>query len=152
MLLACLWLFLASSPGFAAPAASVLIRFDNPKAFSEFRIDDLDEYQTAKAFAAEMSKAVVPILAKKAPGGTLSVTFTDVDLGRNWRPVRMSFNYRLQDNSGRILAEGATGITDTSNPLLYTERSLPYRQFYTGRVAMERWVRSLNPAPAYTEK
>jgi len=171
VLLAFSWLCLASSPAFAGSTAGVFVRFDNPKSFSDFRVDNLDEFQTAKPFAAEMSKALAPIVAKKVPGGTLLLTFTDVDLaGRQkpWlvpkdkirfltdsRPLRISFKYRLQDSSGRVVAEGATGVTDTFNLGRYPDESirLPYDEFYFERIAMERWARSnLNPAPAYTQK
>jgi Protein of unknown function (DUF3016) len=171
VLLAFSWLCLASSPGFAASNASVLVGFDNPRSFSDFRIDDLDEYQTAKPFAAEMSKALAPIVAKKAPGGTLTLTFTDVDLeGRQkpwlaprdkirfingWLPLRLSFKYRLQDSSGRVVAQGATGVSEALNLGLYPSESirLKFDEFYYERIAMERWARyDLNPAPAYTQK
>ena len=170
VLLAFSCLCLASSPGFAA-TAGVFVSFDNPKSFSDFRIDNLDEYQTATPFAAEMSKALAPIVAKKVPGGTLSLTFTDVDLaGRQkpWlaprdkirfltdsRPLRISFKYRLQDSSGRVVAEGSTGVTDTFNLGRYPDESirLKFDEFYYERIAMERWARvNLNPSLAYTQK
>jgi hypothetical protein len=171
VLLAFSWLCLASLPGFAAPTARVLVGFDNPKSFSDFRIYSLGESQTAKPFAAEMSKALAPIVAKKVPGGTLSLTFTDVDLAglqKPWlvprdkirfiadsHPLRISFKYRLQDSSGRVVAEGSTGVTDTFNLGIYYDESirLPYDEFYFERIAMERWAKNhLNPAPAYTQK
>jgi Protein of unknown function (DUF3016) len=105
------------------------------------------------------------------PGGTLTLKFTDVDLaGRqkpwlapkdkirfinDWRPLRLAFKYRLQDSSGRVVAEGSTGVTDTFNLGRYPDEAvrLPYDEFYFERIAMERWARyDLNPAPAYSQK
>jgi hypothetical protein len=171
VLLALSWLCLTSSPGFAASTANVLIRFDHPKFFSDFRVYTLDQFETAKSFGAEISKALAPIVARKVPGGTLLLTFTDVDLTglqKPWlapkdkirflndsHPYRIDFKYQLQDRSGRVVAEGATGITDAFYLGRYPNEVvlLPYDEFYFARIAMERWAKNnLNPAPTYTKR
>jgi hypothetical protein len=110
-------------------APVVRIEFTNPKYFTDIRIHDFDEWKSAKIFGDEMTKALLPVVARYAPGCTLTLQFTDIDLGgryepwkpqktqiryeRQYLPLRMTFNYRLQDARGRVLSQGTKSLVDT---------------------------------------
>jgi hypothetical protein len=115
--------------GLAANSSNVRIQFDNPKYFTDIRIHDFDEFKSADIFAREMTKALSPIVARTAPGCTLVLHFTDIDLGgryepwkpqhsqirynRQWLPLRMTFNYTLVDSKGKTISEGSKSLMDT---------------------------------------
>lgn len=108
---------------------NVRIEFANPKYFTDIRIHDFDEFKSAKIFGNEMTAALTPVVAKYAPGCTLTLQFTDIDLGgryepwkpqhsqiryeRNSLPIRMSFNYTLTDSRGRVLSQGTKSLVDS---------------------------------------
>ena len=109
----------------------VRIEFVNPKSFTDIRIHDFDEFKSAKLFGNEMTEALSPVVAKAAPGCTLVLQFTDIDLGgryepwrdssqknqiryeRQYLPLRMTFNYTLVDSRGRTLSQGTKSLSDT---------------------------------------
>ena len=113
----------------AGTAPNVRIEFVNPKSFSDIRIHDFDEFKSAKIFGDEMTQALSPVVAKAAPGCTLVLQFTDIDLGgryepwkpqhsqiryeRQYLPLRMTFNYTLVDNLGRVLSQGSKSLSNT---------------------------------------
>jgi len=113
-------------PSHAGTETSVRIEFTNPKYFTDIRIHDFDEFKSAKIFGDEMTGALTPVVAKYAPGCTLTLQFTDIDLGgyyKPWRPqhsqirynvdshpIRMTFNYTLTDSRGRILSQGTKSL------------------------------------------
>jgi hypothetical protein len=125
---------------FAGPASSgrpsvntesgpnVRIEFTNPKYFTDIRIHDFDEWKSAKIFGNEMTKALSPVVAKAAPGCTLILKFTDIDLGgryepwkpqhsqirydRDSLPIRMSFDYTILDSRGRVLSQGTKSLVN----------------------------------------
>ena len=110
---------------------NVRIEFVNPKSFTDIRIHDFDEFKSAKLFGNEMTEALSPVVAKAAPGCTLVLQFTDIDLGgryepwrdssqknqiryeRQYLPLRMTFNYTLVDSRGRTLSQGTKSLSDT---------------------------------------
>jgi hypothetical protein len=113
----------------AGTAPNVRIEFVNPKSFSDIRIHDFDEFKSAKIFGDEMTQALSPVVAKAAPGCTLVLQFTDIDLGGRyepWKPqhsqiryepqflpLRMTFNYTLVDSRGRTISQGTKSLVDT---------------------------------------
>lgn len=112
-----------------AGAPVVRIEFTNPKYFTDIRIHDFDEWKSAKIFGDEMTKALLPFVAQYAPGCTLTLQFTDIDLGGRyepWKPqktqirylhqylpIRMTFNYTLQDARGKVLSQGTKSLVNT---------------------------------------
>ena len=114
---------------YAGTGPNVRIEFTNPKYFTDIRIHDFDEFKSAKIFGNEMTEALTPVVAKSAPGCTLTLQFTDIDLGgryepwkpqhsqiryeRNSLPIRMSFNYTLTDSRGRVLSQGTKSLVDS---------------------------------------
>jgi hypothetical protein len=107
---------------------NVRIEFTNPKSFTDIRIHDFDEFKSAKIFGNEMTEALTPVVAKYAPGCTLTLQFTDIDLGGryepwkpqhsqiryelNSQPIRMTFNYTLTDSRGRVLSQGTKSLVN----------------------------------------
>jgi hypothetical protein len=117
----------ASSNLTAGP--NVRIEFTNPKYFTDIRIHDFDEWKSAKIFGNEMTEALTPVVAKAAPGCTLLLKFTDIDLGgryepwkpqhsqiryeRQYLPLRLDFSYTLLDSQGKTISQGSKSVTDT---------------------------------------
>ena len=105
---------------------NVRIEFTNPLHFTDIRIHDFNEFKSAKIFGDEMTGALAPVVAKYAPGSTLTLQFTDIDLGgyyKPWKPqhsqiryevdshpIRMTFNYTLTDARGRVLSQGTKSL------------------------------------------
>ena len=116
------------SSAYAQTGPNVRIEFTNPKYFTDIRIHDFDEFKSAKIFGNEMTEALAPVVAKSAPGCTLTLQFTDIDLGglyKPWKPqhsqiryevdshpIRMSFNYTLTDSRGRVLSQGTKSLVN----------------------------------------
>jgi hypothetical protein len=114
----------------AGTAPNVRIEFVDPKSFTDIRIHDFDEFKSAKIFGDEMTQALSPLVAKAAPGCTLLLRFTDIDLGgryepwrgpqqsqiryeRQYLPLRMTFTYTLVDSRGRTVSQGTKSLSDT---------------------------------------
>src|SRR6516162_4073444 len=85
---------------------------------------------SASYFTSQISQDLGLRLRRQFPGSKLTLRFTDIDLagartsrrGRDVRivrgeiePARMSFDFLLQDSTGRTLANGSTRLTDTSS-------------------------------------
>jgi Protein of unknown function (DUF3016) len=114
------------SSSYTRTGPNVRIEFTNPKYFTDIRIHDFDEFKSAKIFGNEMTGALTPVVAKYAAGCTLTLQFTDIDLGglyKPWRPqhsqirydvdshpIRMTFNYTLTDSRGRVLSQGTKSL------------------------------------------
>jgi hypothetical protein len=108
----------------SAEPSNVRISFVQPERFSDFRIQGRQEIVSAAIFRDDVSTYLSPIVAKRFPGCTLSLKFTNIDLaGRiatshplklnNVRidrnvasPLRLYFDYQLSDSHGRTLAAG----------------------------------------------
>ena len=74
------------SSTYARTGPNVRIEFTNPKYFTDIRIHDFDEFKSAKIFGNEMTEALTGVVAKSAPGCTLTLQFTDIDLGGRYEP------------------------------------------------------------------
>jgi hypothetical protein len=104
-------------------------------------------------------------VAKRFPGATLSLRFTDIDLAGRlepWRirkfddvrfdfdgsPLRLYFVYTLADSKGKVLASGSESLVES----YYLNRHIGYPNseevstlFYE-KVALSRWLSSLTPS------
>ena len=189
----CLWrpltllLAVTASSALAASPANVVIAYSHPEKFSststgyftDFVVQDRSERETAARFAREIPSKLGPTLAKVAPGCTLTLQFTDIDLGGRYEPrlgpnfrqvrfyhngrepVRLYFNYTLTDAKGRVLMHGSSAATDASyvgfSPNLTIEDiQLKYDEFYFEQDLLKSWVRTnidvSSPAPTVKEK
>jgi hypothetical protein len=189
----CLWrpltllLAVTASSALAASPANVVIAYSHPEKFSststgyftDFVVQDRSERETAARFAREIPSKLGPTLAKVAPGCTLTLQFTDIDLGGRYEPrlgpnfrqvrfyhngrepVRLYFNYTLTDAKGRVLMHGSSAATDASyvgfSPNLTIEDiQLKYDEFYFEQDLLKSWVRTnidvSSPTPTVKEK
>ncbi len=111
----------------AAPVNNVVIQYDHPQRFTDFRLQGRTELETTRIFSDSLGPAMSRELTRRLPGARLTLTFTDVDLaGRYepWRgprfydirfyrdetPLRLEFKYTLTDASGNVLAQGADRV------------------------------------------
>jgi len=176
-----------ASSALAASPANVVIAYSHPEKFSststgyftDFVVQDRSERETAARFAREIPSKLGPTLAKVAPGCTLTLQFTDIDLGGRYEPrlgpnfrqvrfyhngrepVRLYFNYTLTDAKGRVLMHGSSAATDASyvgfSPNLTIEDiQLKYDEFYFEQDLLKSWIRTnidvSSPAPTLKEK
>ncbi len=85
---------LASQPG------NIFIEFVQPERFTDFRIQGRQETESSKIFRDQVSSYLSPAVAKRFPGATLSLRFTDIDLAgrlelwriRKFDDVRFDFD------------------------------------------------------------
>jgi Protein of unknown function (DUF3016) len=153
---------------FAAESSNVHISFVQPERFSDLRIQGRQEAPSAAIFRDEVSTYLSPIMAKRFPGCTLSLKFTDIDLaGRiatskprklsNVRidrnvasPLRMYFDYKLSDSNGKTLATGSKSLVDPDYLYRYTyypNQSRSDTLFYE-KVTLYRWLSTVAPSAA----
>jgi hypothetical protein len=151
---------------FSAEPGNVRISFDHPRRFSDFRIQGRQEIDSAAIFRDEVSSYLSPLVAKRFPGSTLSLRFTDIDLaGRidpyrirrlnNVRidrniasPLRLYFSYTLANSRGEILASGSESLADPEYLYRYTYYPNQTRSdtlFYE-KATLNRWLARKNPA------
>jgi len=161
-------LSLGLTAAFCTEAGNVRISFDHPEKFSDFRIQGRQENVSAGIFRDEVSSYLSPIVARRFPGSTLSLRFTDIDLaGRidlsktrklsNVRidrniasPLRLYFDYALADSGGKILARGSKSLVDPD--YLYRYNYYPNQTkgntlFYE-KATLNRWLGTV--VPSYT--
>lgn len=164
LLLSVLCLGLATAH--SAEPANVRISFVQPEKFSDFRIQGRQENVSAGIFRNEVSAFLSPYVAKRFPGATLTLNFTDIDLAgridpsktrklpdarieRNIAsPVRLYFNYALTDSYRRILASGSKSLVDSDYLYRYTyypNRARSDTLFYE-KVTLSRWLSTISPS------
>jgi hypothetical protein len=160
------WRCLGLATVFSAEPGNVRISFDHPRRFSDFRIQGRQEIDSAAIFRDEVSSYLSPLVAKRFPGSTLSLRFTDIDLaGRidpyrirrlnNVRidrniasPLRLYFSYTLANSRGEILASGSESLVDPEYLYRYTYYPNQTRSdtlFYE-KATLNRWLARKNHA------
>jgi hypothetical protein len=153
------WTALASEP------ANVHIAFVHPERFSDFRIQGLQEIQSASIFRDRVSAYLSPKVARRFPGSLLTLKFTDIDLsGRMepWRirkftnvrfdrnvasPLRLFFDYTLTDSKGRVLAGGPKSLVvgDYLYRYAYYPNNEQTQTLFYEKVTLGRWLDYLTP-------
>jgi len=106
-----------------APSAPAVVRIDfvNPGRFTDFGINGRDIQHSSAVFTRDVTSALRPVMARRFPGHTLKLRYTDINLasrrtagphGLRMAPTRtpsrpwLAFNYVLQNPSGRTIASG----------------------------------------------
>jgi hypothetical protein len=143
---------------YGAQPDNVTIQYVHPEKFTDFSINGRDYRWSASYFGSEISSDLRPVLKRKFPDGKLTLRFTDIDLaggsrssrqrGKDARvvrgemtPVRMSFDFLLQDSAGKTLANGSTRITDTTRHSLSPSSSS--EPLYYEKRMIEKWLQSI---------
>lgn len=151
---------------FGSEPGKVQIDFVQPEKFTDFRIEGRQENESARIFRDQVSAYLSPILAKRFPGDSLTLTFTDIDLaGRidpsktrrlsNVRidrnvasPLRMYFGFNLTNPQGKTVAKGSTSLVDQDYLYRYSYYSGPNKTstlFYE-KATLNRWISTLRPS------
>jgi hypothetical protein len=148
----------------SAEPGNVRINFIQPEKFSDFRIQGRQENVSAGIFRDQVSAYLSPIVAKRFPGDTLTLKFTDIDLAgridpsktrklsnvridRNMAsPLRMYFDCTLTDSHGKILASGSQGLVDADYLYRYNYYSNQAKSdtlFYE-KATLNCWITTLS--------
>jgi hypothetical protein len=157
---------LGLSTGRAEETSNVRVEFVHPENFSDFRIQDRTERASAPIFQKEVSNYLSAIVSKRFPGKTLTLTFTDIDLGgrlsnrprfndvrfnHEWGPpIRLSFQYVVTDSKGTVVAGGAKSLLEQDYLYQYINypQSLKSSPVFYEKATLAKWVRGLEPSSA----
>jgi hypothetical protein len=110
-------------------AQSLIMEFESPQDFRDFRLNSLTEERTARVFEREVTRALDTVVERVVGDAQLHLTFTDIDLAGDiqpWRtrtgqdirfveslfPPRLDFRYVVKDANGEVLLEGETTQRD----------------------------------------
>ncbi|MBV9875654.1 MAG: DUF3016 domain-containing protein [Verrucomicrobia bacterium] len=139
--------------GGAVASAVVTVQYTNPQSFTDFRVQGRDVQYSTSTFTGEVTRTLEPVMASQFPGYRLTLQFTNIDLAgqrttgprsvrvvRTRHPARLSFNYVLQDKSGKAAASGSRTLVQTS-----TARG-PSASGTVGAETqmLQRWLRGLS--------
>jgi hypothetical protein len=159
-------LCLEAGAGFAIEPSNVRIEFVHPERFSDFRIQGRQQIQSASIFRDRVSAYLSPNVARRFPGSTLTLRFTDIDLaGRleprpirkftNVRfdrnvasPLRLFFDYTLIDSSGKVLTSGSKSLVvgDYLYRYAYYPNIEQTQTLFYEKVTLDRWLEYLGPS------
>lgn len=145
------------TPAPGAQGAAVMVQYLNPQTFTDFSVQGRSVQSSTNVFTQELTRALGPVMRNRFPGDTLTLRFTDIDLGgrrsvarpgsvRVLRPnaaVRLSFDYRLRDTSGRPVATGSQRLVDTLHRTLARNPSHSRPLYFEGRM-VQSWLQSLS--------
>jgi hypothetical protein len=158
---------LGLSTAHAALPSNVRIDFVHPERFSDFSIQGRQEIQSAPIFQDRISAYLSPSVARRFPGATLTLRFTDIDLAGRlepWRirkftnvrfdrnmaanPLRLYFDYTLTDSQGRILTSGSKALVDGDyiQRYIYYPNSERWATLFYEKVSLRRWFDYLTPS------
>jgi hypothetical protein len=147
----------------AAEPANLRVEFIQPERFSDFRIEGRDERASAPIFRDEVSSYLSPIVARRFPGDTLTLRFTDIDLGGRagnrpqfytvrfnhqfGPPIRMSFDYSVIDEKGTVIANGSKSLLsqDYLHEYLYYPQSVKTSTIFYEKATLAKWVSESAP-------
>ena len=150
---------------YAGEPGSVRIEFVHPERFTDFRIQGRNEVSSVPIFRDEISAYLSPLVAKRFPGKTMTLRFTDIDLAGRlepWRirrfndvrferdlqsPLRLYFNYTLTDSKGTVLAGGSQSLLNQDYLYRYFDypTTLRVKPLFYEQVTLANWVRRLTP-------
>jgi hypothetical protein len=131
----------------------VTVNYADPGRFTDFRINNRDFQHSSTVFTQDLTRALQPVMARRFPGHTLNLRYTNIDLaGRRTSgpqglrvvpgstPPRLAFDYVLQNPSGRTIASGSQELV-ASAPASSTENRTHPVQIEANM--MQRWLQAL---------
>ena len=143
----------ASSTAAPSAPAVVTVNYADPGRFTDFRINNRDFQHSSTVFTQDLTRALQPVMARRFPGHTLNLRYTNIDLaGRRTSgpqglrvvpgstPPRLAFDYVLQNPSGRTIASGSQELV-ASAPASSTENRTHPVQIEANM--MQRWLQAL---------
>ena len=122
---------LASMAAGAQSPASVEARFENPKHFTDFRVDRWRDGAQTRALVDELRRWIEHEAPRHIPAGSkLTVTVTDIDMAgefepwhradamdvrvvRDIYPSRVNLAFSLADDTGKVVKEGERKLVST---------------------------------------
>ena len=158
---------LGACAALANEQSNVRIEFVHPERFSDLQIQGRQEITSAPIFRDNISAYLSPYVARRFPGSTLNLRFTDIDLAgrlQPWRirkfndvrfdrnmganPLRLYFDYTLTDSKGRILASGSKALVDGDyiQRYIYYPNSEQWATLFYEKVSLRRWFDYLAPS------
>ena len=136
----------------SAPAV-VTVDFVAPERFTDFRINNRDFEHSSMVFTRDVTSALRPVMARRFPGHTLILRYTNIDLvGRRTSgpqglgvvsgstPPWLEFNYVLQNPSGRTIASGSRRLVASAPASSSESRTRPVQ---IEANMMQRWLQAL---------
>jgi hypothetical protein len=150
----------------ASEPSNVRIEFVHPERFSDFRIQGRQAIESASIFRDHVSAYLSPNVARRFPGSTLTLSFTDIDLSGRlepWRirefnnvrfdhnvasPLRLFFDYTLTDSKGKVLASGSKSLVvgDYLSRYAYYPNVEQTQTLFYEKVTLNRWLDYLTPS------
>jgi hypothetical protein len=139
----------------AAPSAPAVVTVDfvDPGRFTDFRINNQDFQRSSMVFTRDVSSALRPVMARRFPGHTLKLRYTNIDLAGRRTPgpqgIRLvggttppwvAFDYLLQNPSGRTIASGSRRLVSSAPVSSSQSRSRPVQIEVD---MMRRWLQTL---------
>ena len=159
---------LGACAALANEPSNVRIELVHPERFSDLQIQGRQEVTSAPIFQNQIASYLSPYVARRFPGATLTLKFTNVDLAGRldwWRnrkfndvrfarnmganPLRLYFDYTLTDSKGRILASGSKALVDGDYIQRYIYEYPPSAQWDTlfyEKATLHRWLDYLTPS------
>jgi len=139
----------------AAPSgpAVVTIDFVDPERFTDFRVNNQDFRRSSTVFTRDVTIALRPVMARRFPGHTLKLRYTNIDLASRRtpgpqglrvvsasRPPWLAFDYILQNQSGRTISSGSQRLVAAAPASSSESRSRPVQ---IEADLMLRWLQTL---------
>jgi hypothetical protein len=150
----------------AEETSNIRIEFVHPERFTDFQIQGRDERASVPIFRTEVSSHLSGIVSKRFPGKTLTLRFTDIDLGgrlgnrprfndtrfnHQWGPpIRLSFDYSLTDSKANVAAAGSKSLLaqDYLHQYITYPQSLKSSPVFYEEATLANWLRTLEPSGA----
>ena len=143
-----------ATPSAPSGPAVVTIDFADPGRFTDFRINNQDFQRSSTVCIRDVTSALRPVMARRFPGHTLKLRYTNIDLaGRRTpgpqglrvvsanTPPWMAFDYVLQNPSGRTVASGSRRLVAAAPASSSESRSHPVQ---IEADLMRRWLQTLS--------
>jgi hypothetical protein len=126
----------------------VRVQYVNPQHFTNFSIHDRDIRYSASVFTQEISKDLESVMNDRFPGDRLTLRFNNIELEgmvvRTNRSALLSFDYFLQDQSGRVVASGSQRLVET--PWFHAPQAVRSGPVPLESRMLQNWLRSLSVA------
>jgi len=142
-----------SAPSAPSAPAVVTIDFVDPGRFTDFRVNNQDFQRSSTVFSRDVTSALRPVMARRFPGHTLKLRYTNIDLaGRRTpgpqglrvvsanTPPWLAFDYVLQNPSGRTIASGSRRLVAGAPASSSESRARPVQ---IEADMMRRWLQTL---------